>query len=458
MMGLAAGVVLGSIVVAGQMANGTPGPESFAMRVVATDLDAWEVAWGPDDQLWVTERIARRVTRVNPQTGAKQVMASVPEAHVSVVGDGLIGMALHPDLMKGTGSDYVYVVFVYDNAPGTEVIRQHAIRRYTYDKARNALVAPVDLLTGIPATSSHLGGRLAMGKDLKLYMSVGDGGANFSFRCTQNLAQELPTAAEIAAKDFTKYHGKILRVNLDGSIPADNPVLAGVRSHVFTYGHRNPQGLTVSPDGRLYESEHGPSTDDEVNLVESGQNYGWPNVAGFKDDKSYAYGNWSKSSPQSCESLLPRSSDDIPASVPTVKETAWNGDFRPPLKSFFAVDDLAAFRKSGGGNATIAPGGLEIYTAADGLPGWANSLLVLGMTRGTMYRLKLASDGRSVAGEPIEYFKSNNRYRDIAIGPDQKTFYIITDGEGMGGTTDQATGRRTQRLANPGALLEFKAQ
>src|SRR3954469_18817856 len=77
---------------------------------------------------------------------------------------------------------------------------------------------------------------------------------------------------------------------MDGSIPSDNPVIAGVRSHVYSYGHRNPQGLVFGPDGKLYESEHGPNTDDEINLIRAGGNYGWPYVAGYRDDQSYAFG------------------------------------------------------------------------------------------------------------------------------------------------------------------------
>ena len=87
----------------------------------------------------------------------------------------------------------------------------------------------------------------------------------------------------------------MLRLNLDGSIPSDNPMIGGVRSHIYSYGHRNPQGLVFAPDGKLYESEHGPNTDDEVNLIRAGGNYGWPHVAGYRDDQSYAYANWSAS-------------------------------------------------------------------------------------------------------------------------------------------------------------------
>ena len=131
---------------------------------------------------------------------------------------------------------------------------------------------------------------MAIGPDLKLYLTRGDGGANWiNNPCLPNLAQSLPTAAQVASRDWSTYLGKILRLNLDGTIPADNPLLNGVRSHVYSYGHRNPQGLQFGPTGLLYSSEHGPSTDDELNLIAAGGNYGWPHVAGYRDDRVYVF-------------------------------------------------------------------------------------------------------------------------------------------------------------------------
>jgi hypothetical protein len=98
---------------------------------------------------------------------------------------------------------------------------------------------------------------------------------------------------------------------------------------------------------------------------------------------------------------------------------------------------------------------MEVYSARDGIAGWAVSLLQTGMTMGRVYRLKLSEDGRSVAGPSEELFRTVNRYRDIAIGRDQRTFYLATDYEGLGRTTD-LSGMRTETLANPGAILEFK--
>src|SRR5262249_30707863 len=155
-----------------------------------------------------------------------------------------------------------------------EVNRRAKIRRYTYDPARGSLGDPFDLIFNLPAGSDHIAGRLVFGPDQKLYFSVGDQGSNWLENfCNLNRAQELPSGADIRARDWTKYQGKLLRLNLNGSIPSDNPILNGIRSHIFSYGHRNPQGLVFGPDGKLYASEHGPNTDDELNLIEPGKNY-----------------------------------------------------------------------------------------------------------------------------------------------------------------------------------------
>jgi PQQ-dependent dehydrogenase (s-GDH family) len=426
------------------------GPETFRTRVVAPALgNPWEVTWGPDGFLWVTERTAFRVTRINPDTGAKQVALQLEGVYQSVDQDGLLGLALHPDLLKGRGNDYVYLVYVYDADPGTEVVRKLRLRRYIYDAAAQTLKSPVTLLDNLPAHDDHGGGRIVFGPDSKLYLSRGDQGSNWLANyCNPNRAQDLPSAAEVAARDWTTYQGKILRLNLDGSIPSDNPVLNGARSHIYSYGHRNPQGLAFGPGGRLYESEHGPSSDDEVNVIEAGRNYGWPDIAGFKDDRGYAYSNWSQSSPAPCRSLT-FDSITIPPSVPQQKESSWDHDFAPPIATFFTVPpdyDFARLR-----SATIAPAGIDLYTSS-AIPGWNASVLVTGMRSGAVYRVKLAADGHSASGEPVEYFKTTNRYRDVALSPDGRRIFLSMDDHG---TTQDDANNSTTSLANPGAILEF---
>ena len=104
------------------------------------------------------------------------------------------------------------------------------------------------------------------------------------------------------------------------------------------------------------------------------------------------------------------------------------------------------------GSGTIAPGGMDVYTG-DGIPSWKNSLLVLSLIRGAVYRLSLAPDARSIRNPPVEMFKSANRYRDIALNPDQRTLYLATD---VSGPSRNAAGVVTQTLANPGSIIEFK--
>jgi PQQ-dependent dehydrogenase (s-GDH family) len=450
--------VAAALVAAGWLIAGAAQPasrdERFAMRVVAQGLDApWEIAWGADAQLWVTERRGRRVVRINPADGTSSVALTLPEAHQSVTQDGLLGLALHPDLLAGRGRDFVYLAFTYDDAAGPAFVRRMAVRRYTFDRAAGRLGSPADILTGLPVHDDHIAGRLAFGPDGMLYLSLGDEGANFGAnRCNVNRAQDLPTAAEIAARNWTTYQGKILRIAPDGSIPSDNPTIRGVRSHIFSYGHRNPQGLVFGLEGRLYESEHGPDVDDEVNLIEAGGNYGWPRVAGYRDGKSYAYANWSASSPTPCAALPPQGRGAIPPSVPQQPEDTFEApDFKPPIQTFFTVDPSTEAQRRPG--TTVAPGSLDIVTSETGVPGWRTSLLLPVMLRGLVYRIPLAGDGRSAAGPPLEYFKTTNRYRDLAVAPDQRTFYVVTDNEGR---TMDGQGAPVRTVANPGAVIEFK--
>jgi len=427
------------------------GPEAFVSRLVATGLSGpWEVTWGPDSFLWVSERIGKRVVRINPATGAQTVAVTIDEVDQTLSQDGLLGMTLHPDLLKGSNRDYVYVAYTYDGDPGAGFVRRMKVRRYTYDRRTERLSNPVDILTNLPHGTDHGAGRLVFGPDGKLYLSRGDQGSNFLANyCNVNHAQDLPTAADVQAKDWTTYQGKILRINPDGSIPSDNPVINGVRSHIYSYGHRNPQGLTFTPGNRLFDSEHGESIDDEVNLVLAGRNYGWPLIAGYQDDQSYVYANWSASAPEPCASLK----FDVlnpPPSVPRHKESEFHlPDFMPPARTFFTVPNGYDFRALG--NATVAPAGLDVYTSS-AIPGWRNSLLLTTMISGVVFRMPLSNDPRNPVGAPVAYFKTGNRYRDIAIAPDGVRFYLATDADGR---TVGVDGALTRELVNPDSILEF---
>lgn len=421
-------------------------PERFESRVVASGLeDPWEITYGPDGYLWVTERVGKRVVRIDPVSGTRKVAATIDDVHQRLTQDGLLGLALHPDFLAGR--DYVYVMYTYDADPGPDETRRAKIRRYRFDPDTERLTEPVDILTGLPHGPDHGASRIVFGPDGKLYASRGDHGANFlAYYCEPIRSQELPQAGQISAGDWQAYEGKILRINQDGSIPGDNPVLSGVRSHVFSYGHRNPQGMAFGADGVLYSAEHGQDTDDEVNRIVAGGNYGWPLIAGFRDDQYYTYANWSASSPTPCEELRYGGAAQIPESVPRVRESDVElEDFVPPLKTFFTVPSTHNARTAG--NATAALSGLDVYFS-DAIPGWNPSILVTSLIAGTIYRIPLDA----VEGPPLTYFKAEDRYRDLAISPDGLKIFAITTSYGRALT---ATGEISPALAHPGSVMEF---
>jgi PQQ-dependent dehydrogenase (s-GDH family) len=420
------------------------GPETFVLKVVSTGLtNHWDMVWGPDNRIWLTERGASRIVRINPADGTRAVAVTVPDVMRTHAQDGLLGLALHPGLLTAGGPHHVFVALTYVSDPGAPAERRLMVRRYTYDAATQTLINPADLVTGLPAGEDHISGRLAIGRDGKLYLTLGDQGFNqLGLYCQPIRVQELPTAADVASRDWRRYEGKVLRLNLDGSVPTDNPTFNGVRSHVFSVGHRNAQGLVVARDGSIYASEHGPSMDDEVNLIEAGKNYGWPYVAGYRDDRFYTYNNWSASAPTPCASL--KFTEIVaPDTVPQQRESAWNDPaFAPPIRTFFTMPADWDIKTQGFG--TIAPSGMDVYSAPNGgIPGWSDSLLVTSLTRGVVYRVKLAAGGRSTTGPSYEYFRLRARYRDVMVGPDGRTIYVIADA----GSED-----------HPGSVLAFTYQ
>lgn len=446
------------------------GTQQFEMKVLATGFEGpWEITWGPDGFLWVTERFGGRIDRVDPATGEKKVAIKLNEVFAPGGQDGLLGLALHPELLKGTGNDYVFTAYTYkDSSRGgipwvTDPYSPYRdlftkIVRLTYDEPSGTLKDPVDVIAGMPAFNDHNSGRLKIGPDGKLYYAIGDGGKDqLGNWCIPIEAQRLPTADEVAGKSWFAYQGKSLRLNQDGSVPEDNPELAGVRSHVFTYGHRNMQGIDFAPNGTLYASEQGPKTDDEVNILEPGGNYGWPHVAGFQDDMAYQYARW-KDATTPCEQLQ-FSDITIDPSVPVEDETSWTEPFNPPLATLFTVPSDWDFTDPACGGMdficwpTVAASSIQTYMPeGEAIPGWENSLIVTTLKRGSLYILPLTEDGRSLRGPIERYFQSENRFRDVALSPDMKTIYVATDSGGLAGSMSGGT---TTTMQNPGAILAF---
>ena len=445
------------------------GAVAFEQSVLISGLDGpWEITWGPDNMLWVTERHSGRILRIDPETGEKLVAATLYDLSTFAGQDGLLGMALDPGF--GTGQDFVYAFYTYNDLmrrgdptvtdPTSPFRNMYGkVVRMAFDPATGKLSAPVTLIDGLPAGADHVSGRLKIGPDSKIYLTLGDqGNGQFGNYCLPILAQRLPTGPEIQAKDYFAYQGKSLRINLDGSVPQDNPELAGVRSHVFTYGHRNMQGIAFGPDGTLYASEQGPKTDDEVNILTPGGNYGWPHVVGFQDDQAYQYTRWTEAQPSCSDQTF--SDTAVAPAVPQEDETAWDGPFNPPLTSLFTVPSGWNFEDPTckGMNficwPTIAASSIEAYRpAAGGIPGFDNALLVTALKRGSIYRVPLSADGLTVSAPVERYFQTDNRYRDLAISPDGQTIYVATD---PGGLHEGLTGEVDDQVTDSGAILVFR--
>jgi glucose/arabinose dehydrogenase len=203
----------------------------------------WDLAALPDGSLLVTLRDRAEVVRIDSD-GSRRTVGRIGE--VAPAGEGgLLGIALSPTFITDR------LVFLYYS-----VAQENRVVRFRYTGTE--FTDPTPIITGIPRASNHNGGRLRFGPDGYLYVTTGDAGR------TEN------------AQDRNSLGGKILRVAADGSIPADNPF----GNAVYSYGHRNVQGIGWDGQGRMYASEFGQNTWDELNLIEAGRNYGWPVVEG----------------------------------------------------------------------------------------------------------------------------------------------------------------------------------
>ena len=219
-------------------------------RVIKDNLFIpWEMVYGPDNHIWLTQKNGY-ICRLDPTNGDMDTLYHETRTVIQSEG-GMLGLALHPDFAN---NPYVYVAYEYMNG-GAYTER---IARYTYNSSSNTLSGHTILFDDIKGANYHNGCRLLIVDD-KLFITTGDA-----------------TTASVA-QDVNEINGKILRINLDASIPTDNPMAP---SPVWSFGHRNPQGI-VYANSKLYESEHGPNNDDEVNIIQTNRNYGWPNVEGY---------------------------------------------------------------------------------------------------------------------------------------------------------------------------------
>ncbi|GEK88274.1 Glucose/arabinose dehydrogenase, beta-propeller fold [Alkalibacterium putridalgicola] len=223
-------------------------PESVAENL--------EIPWTIEKEgetFFLTERTGS-ITRVEDGEAERQKvelereLSLVPEAR-------LLGFVLDPEFLENDTA-YAYYTYEGSNGPMNRIV--------TLQLGDGVWQEENVLLDEIPSGRVHHGGRMKIGPDDKLYATTGDASV-------PELAQDLDSLA-----------GKILRMERDGSVPADNPYSD---SYVYSYGHRNPQGLTWSSDGTLYASEHGNDANDEINRIEAGENYGWPIIEGNEEEE-----------------------------------------------------------------------------------------------------------------------------------------------------------------------------
>ncbi len=224
------------------------------IETIATDLRVpWEIRFLPDGRQIFTERAGRVRIIENGDLLEEPALTLNVAARIKM---GLLGLAVSPHFES---DDQVFIA--WNREVGSD---RYELRVERYRLAGNRLIAPKTIIEGIPAWENHTGCRLEFGPDGKLWITTGD-------------ANDPPRS-----QDLNRLHGKVLRLNPDGTIPEDNPFVGRTerRAEIWSYGHRNPQGIAFQPGtGRLYESEHGPNHGDELNLIEKGANYGWPVIS-----------------------------------------------------------------------------------------------------------------------------------------------------------------------------------
>ena len=402
--------------------------QSFNRAELDTPLNTpWEIIYGPDDFLWLTER-GGKVSRVNPTTGEKTEVYTAPDYFAGSpleildlcpelpIGIGTLGMALHPNF---TTTETAFIYFVYSYNSGTEETpaTKFRIKRLTWDASLGEVIDDTNIVNELTTGFDHLGGRLMaikQGGEPYLILTIGDNGRSEN---SGDCYAPQSTNPNNFTQDISTQNGKIHRFNMDGSIPDDNPV-AG--NSFYTRGHRNPQGLMYNPDLEiLYNIEHGNRTDDEINILQKGMNYGWKAVRGYHDDESY------EGEEDFVANYVPHS--QIP-----------NDALVEPLYSWCTTPATSSVWTDW---CTVAPSG-GIYYGSEAIPAWENSLLVVTLKDGVttdkeVYQFKLQDNGQLEPStldnpNPKRYFAEdqdmNGRLRDIAVSTDGNTIYLINNG------------------------------
>ncbi len=317
----------------------------------------WSLAFLPDGSMLVTERDGR-LRRIVDGRLEPEPVAGVPDVYVAGQG-GLFEVLPDPGF---DDNQTVYLSYAHGDAKAnsTRVARARLVDA--------ALVDLEVLFTASPVKSTphHYGGRMLLAADGTLLVTVGEG---FDDR---EQAQQLDS-----------HLGKVIRIESSGAVPEDNPFVAvhGARPEIYSFGHRNAQGIVQTEDGTIYLNEHGPRGGDEVNLVEPGVNYGWPAITHGRD---YTFA-----------AITPYTELD---------------GMRQPILVW---------------TPSIAPSGMTVYSG-DLFPEWRGDLFVTALVERAVRRLEI-DGGRIVADERV-FEEIGERLRDIRSGPDG-ALYVLTDSD-----------------------------
>lgn len=339
----------------------------FKVVTVADGLiNPWSIAFLPDGDMLITERPGRlRIVRNG--TLLPDPVPGVPEVFARGQG-GLLDVVPHPQFASNR------LIYLSYSKPGADARGSTtAVARGRYENGR--LTDVTDIFVAVTQGAGHYGSRLAFNRDGYLFITVGD--------------RQAPPSGDLEAhpaQDISNHHGTINRIHDDGRVPTDNPFVdrANARPEIFSYGHRNPQGLLIHPEtGDIWATEHGPQGGDELNLIKAGNNYGWP-VVGY--GVNYGTGAAIHSATQRQGMASP-----IHFWVPS-----------------------------------IATSGL-LYYSGDKFPEWRGNLFAGGMAGQQLARLTL--NGQRVTSEET-LVQGIGRIRDVRQGPDGFIYLAIDDRQG----------------------------
>jgi glucose/arabinose dehydrogenase len=353
-----------------------PGPAGHDFRVVTVAeglRNPWGMVFTPNGDLLVTERVGElRIIRDGHLL--PDPVPGVPPVRAQGQG-GLQDIALHPDFASNR---VLYLSYSKPGAGGDMSMGTTALSRARFVDDRLEDVEEIFEAVAWATTPGHFGARIAFDGDGYLFMSVGDRMAGFEpGGFTKDLAGH-------PAQDLSNHQGTIVRLHDDGSIPEDNPFVgqAGALPEIWTYGHRNPQGLAFDPEtGNLWETEHGPQGGDELNVILPGRNYGWP-VIGY--GANYTVGT-------------------------EIHLSRYHEGMQQPAA--FWVPSIGA-------------SGLAIYHG-DAFPNWRGNAFMGGLSGNYRRLVRVSLDGTTVANrEPL--LVGEYRIRDVREGPDG-FLYIATD-------------------------------